>query len=427
MLTVNVEAEFDPQTVAEAVSLLQRACAAEPGKLRYRLSYGEALLAARRNAEALEELRAVYDREPVARTAYLMAVALFRLGRYAEAHELMEGAREQGTVGFAKLHILRGRIYHAEGRLADAVNEFGEAMILNPHSSSARWHRARALVALAGDRDDAGALYRRAYQLLRDHRPVGAQADEYHYLLGRIHLALLYPAQALQHLERSRFPSDPEKHLLVGVAMLLTGRSGPARASLCVAASDPAMRKRVAAFLIEIASAPSDALMAMSPPGAREANGQLAADLDTLVSVFGPGAPEIETIREAARTGRVPESIRTRVENVSPVIAGRLFADFGGGDDAAPAAGSDPEATVVSRSDRTTKASPVAPDQLFPQTHVDVTKAIPRTEILEVTTPEEERPARPVDEDAQPTRTFQDFDDVPDLDFPDIEDPEADS
>jgi tetratricopeptide (TPR) repeat protein len=420
MLTVNVEAEFDLPLVGEAVELLSRAVTMSPDKLRYRHAYAEALLAARRNDEAEEQLRFLNEREPRARTSYLLAVVLRRLGRIDEAHSALDAAAEEGSVGFAKLHILRGRLYESEDRMAEAANEYGEAMILNPNSREARWQRARALVHLAQTRTDAAGLYRRAFQLLREHQPGALDEDEYHYLLGRIHLAMLHPVEALKHLERSRHPSESEKQLLVGLAFLLGGDAAGARPNLAQAAKDPDVRPSIEQFLTEISTTPLEAMANLSGHSGGLVTPNLASDIDVLTAVFGPRAPEIDRIREAARQGRRPEAIRTNVEGTDLLVGGRLLA--GEDESASTVSFDDAESTVVSpahRGGKTTRPAQVPADQLFPQTHVDVTRALARTERLEIPADDDLDEGRRDDDEKGTIRNeeFPDFDEIPDIDF----------
>ncbi|MEE9394339.1 MAG: tetratricopeptide repeat protein [Planctomycetota bacterium] len=384
MLSVNVESEFDTELLEEAIELLVRAVAGSPDNLRYHRVLGEAYMAQRKWQLALDQMLVVHDRERDKRSAYLIAHAYYRLDSRESAAKYLEIAGADDSLGFTKLHLLRGRILHDDGRFGDAVNEFGKSLIMKPDAPEPRWLMARSLVNHAQEIDDSVSLYRRALKLLTSIEPRKENEDEWNALIGRVYLALLYPVEALRHLENSRFGSEHEKLLLMGVAYLLKGNLRDSRKWLAMSVRDPRMRARCEAYLTEIACAPEGTLSAMDPAHSPGVAARFP-DVDLLVGVFGPGSEEIDRILEAARSGRSEEMIRTQIEQAGAVETGRLFAAFDALDDdtrpddpavaARPALGPDEEATILSDAEGQTIAArrdPKAADRLFPQTWVDV-------------------------------------------------------
>jgi tetratricopeptide (TPR) repeat protein len=303
MLTVNVEAEFAPEILQQAVSHLQKAVAGDPGNARYRRTLGEALLASRRYDTGLEHLLIAYHAGADQRTAYLIAYAYWRLGKNDLAEPFVKAAVDADQVGFARLDILRGRLYYDQGKFGDAANWFTKAQIANP-TPVADWNLARALVAHARTLSkDTTNLYRRALQILTGYEPGTDQMDEWNFLLGRSYLALQYPADALRHLEKSRWAEGPEKALLLGVAFLLRGLPESARPWLKTAVVTPAMRARCESYLSEIAGAPPDVLQAMGCPDPKTA-AKIFIDREFLATIFGYDAPEVDRIQQQATQWR---------------------------------------------------------------------------------------------------------------------------
>lgn len=323
MMTTNVDSEFDLELLGQAIEHLERACSGNPGKTRYRRILGEALLAARRHGDALDQLLAVYDTQPGHRTAYLIAHAYFHLGDTPSAEKFITLARERGTIGFSKLHMLRGRVLFQEELFAESANEFSKALLLSPVNPTARWHQARALVAHAERlEDDNYSLFRRAEALLKSYEPTPQHADEWHDLMGRTYLALQYPMEALEHFEQSRQPKEGAKSLLVGLAYLLHGKREEALKWSRIAISDPDLRERCTEHLIEIVCSPP---VAAALHESRGTHTGVSLDSSFLESLFGPDAPEVIRVENAAQRGGDEEGGRTALES-RPRFRRRLLA-----------------------------------------------------------------------------------------------------
>lgn len=371
LLTVNVEADFDQERLGRAISSLEHALELDAENVRYRKVYAEALLAARRFNDAVDHLLLVYRSRSEPRVAYLIAYAYYRLNHLPSAERYLDEVVSDTNVGFSRLHVLRGRILYEKRLYAEAVNEFSRALIINPDSPLPKWHMGRALVAHAAQlAEDTANLYRRALKLVTEYSPIQEELDEWHRTLGRIHIALHHPLEALRHLEEVKNVPGNDKTLLLGLALLLSGSLDPAASALAEAAADPETRPRCAEYLLEIVTTPA-ANLAASAGSTNLDPGRV--DKVYLERIFGEGAAEVHSIMYAAESPRRHEAARTRVELCSPLVSGRLFAGEGLGK---PGTG---EAPPAADSEQTTEDVSVESidDTLKPQTMLDVTSELP--------------------------------------------------
>ncbi|MFT7617775.1 MAG: tetratricopeptide (TPR) repeat protein [Planctomycetota bacterium] len=315
MLTVKIESEFDSALLKRSIAHLETAVRSDAKNSRYRKVLSEAYLAARRFQDATDQLEIVWRERPEPRVRYLLAFSYFRMGRLSEAEKLLEeDPTKDEPVGFARLHVLRGRIRMERGEHAEAVNDFSKAMILNPDAANPKWFMAGALVQFAsGARDDCAPLFRRALSLLKDLKVKPQQEDEWHENLGRIYLALHHPVEALRHLERSSNPPNAESAMLLGFAYLLQGENQRAASYLQEAASDRNVRPRCRSYLEEIAMTPRHQLATM---GVETGVGSIPLFLDHeyLGQIFGPDADEVSELIQAGIKPRGESMERTQPE-----------------------------------------------------------------------------------------------------------------
>ncbi len=300
-----------------------------------------------------------------------MAYAYFSLGDLDQAEALLSGLADEGEVGFSRYHLLRGRILYEHRRYAEAMNEFSRALDVRPHAALPRWHMGRALVAHAQFvLSDAGNLYRRALQLLTSYLPTKGQLEEWHYLLGRVHLALHHPVEALEHLELARrHAGGSETFLLLGFAHLLHGRRKKAMELLAESTKSPEERARCRDYLCEVVSTPRNRLAAMGFPADKPGLVDLV-DEEFLENIFGRGSSEMQKVLEAATSKKPFTLARTRAEDTrEPRAAGRLFASTTIEETPAPPAATPAVGETSGQGDR-----------IFPKTHLDVTEALPLPE-----------------------------------------------
>lgn len=381
MLTVNVESEFDPGRLRQAIAHLEKAVEIDPSNQRYRKVLGEALIAARRFEDAIAHLESAYGFAQDQRTAYLIALAFYRLGRAKDALPFVTKMRGDESVGFARADLLRGRILFDNGRFAEAANAFAEASMLNAAAREPQWYRAKALIALADQSDgDTTGYYRTALQILSSYEPSAAEEEEWRFLLGRVYLALQHPMQALMHLEQTRRLGGKERVLLLGIALFLQGSRALARTNLADAASEPTTRERCARYLCEIVASSPDRLRAMGAPESG-LNAPNHIDREFFEGVFGRNAPEVDRIVDAASRWR--EGSKTAAE-MTGGGKGRLFAPLslsGSSSIKRSAKGKEPpregaaeidvEKRPTPRSGDTTEG-PIPTGRLDPRTYVDV-------------------------------------------------------
>ena len=373
LLTINVESDFDKVRLGRSLESLEKALELDAENVRYRKTYAEALLAARRFNDAVDHLLVVYKTRKEPRIAYLIAYAYYRLHHLPSAERYLDEATTESGLGFSRLHVLRGRILYEKRQFADAVNEFSRALLMNPDSPLPKWHMGRALVAHAAQKsEDSANLFRRALKLVTETTPGEEDLAEWHRTLGRIHLALHHPLEALRHLEEVKHVPGNDKTLLLGLAHLLSGAVDQAIAPLAEAAGDPETRSRCVDYLMEIATTPPAALTASA--GSTDLDPSVI-DEAFLEKIFGAGSPEIHSIIYARKSPREEEFARTRVELCSPLVSGRLFAGEGLGTPSTSKAESGGSESTTA--DLTVKR---VDDTLKPQTLLDVSEVVKNAE-----------------------------------------------
>lgn len=376
MGNVDVDATFSRPLLEDAIRHIEQALDGDPLNTVYRLTLAEAQLAARQNTEALDTLRGAREPMDGNRAIWMESLAAFRLGDSDLAAELLSRLDDERELGFTRYHSLWGSIHYDQGEYDESVNSFARARLLHPEPNRLSFLMARSLVAFAETQStDTNSLYRRALSLLGSLSPEPSQADEWHFLEGRSHLALGYPAEALRHFERSRTPDDHHKSVLAGLAYLLMGHRDLALGFLQHGARGE-HRKLLAGYLAEIAAASRDDLRAMR--SGDRADSEVTLDRYFLATIFGDTAQEVEDIITASTRWRENPMDRTQLEESLSFARGRLLAL----DDAPlPIHGADPigpeTLRSVSSEDETTA-------HWKPQTLLDTGAAIDDTKETEV-------------------------------------------
>ncbi len=378
MLTVNIESEFDPAVLKRSIANLETAVSSDANNTRYRKVLSEAYLAARRFQDALDQLEIVWQEDPDPRVAYLVAFASFRLGNIRQAEKFIAHASADDTVGFSRLHELKGHTAMERHEYADAVNEFSKAMILKPNAANAKWLMAKALVKFATEAtEDCAPLFRRALSLLKDMDVQAGHKEEWHENLGRIYLALHHPVEALRHLERCQQSKSAEKSMLLGLAYLLHGNKENATGYLREAATNQAVRPQCISYLEEIAMTPRHLLKKMGLQTS-DTGIPLFLDHEYLGEILGPGAEEIGHLIQSATHPRSDLMDRTQAE-VNPEARkfGRLLAPGDQHQDKQTSPNVNPESNEVTTEKPTGGKDPEAMakttgDRLFPQTLLEM-------------------------------------------------------
>jgi tetratricopeptide (TPR) repeat protein len=133
---------------------------------RARHSYGAALVEAGRDGEGIAQLREALDGEPAAR--YTLGVALYKEGKLDEAllHLREFLARESSRIEVPTAHELIGRILRAQGKYAEAEQEFRQVLNMTPSNGDV--HGLLAETLLRQQKFDEAVLH---YQQFLASRP----------------------------------------------------------------------------------------------------------------------------------------------------------------------------------------------------------------------------------------------------------------
>jgi tetratricopeptide (TPR) repeat protein len=143
------------------LSLWSWAYAEQPGSRIARENYVAALVNANRNEETIAVARKLLALDPNVRsTTHNLALALARLGRYAEAEtavrralELQPGDDAKFQMDISEAHNLLGYIYLKQGRGAEAELALRQAIALTPYLTRPHYNLA-LLLYQRGDRED---------------------------------------------------------------------------------------------------------------------------------------------------------------------------------------------------------------------------------------------------------------------------------
>lgn len=237
------------QDLEEAVRHLELSVRQSPRNPRYAALLGEACLIQRDADAALAPLQAAFVGESHPRTAWLLATALFQLGNHAEAEKYATVALEENQ-GFARAHLVRGEARRLLERFDGALEDFREACELAPDNDAHRMRLANLLVerAFQGEADARRALLQEARSVLARAEPEG-ESESWRYLLGCTLLELDEPRAALEHLERTGFPTAPEVALRRGLAHLKLAEVDLAAAAFQQARVDPELMSAADRFL----------------------------------------------------------------------------------------------------------------------------------------------------------------------------------
>lgn len=222
--------------LTEATASFEQALAINAHCTAARYGLGQLALSQRNYAEAVKHLEQALAEAPAAnRIHYALAMAYRGLGNIAQAQAHLQ---RQGTVGVRvadpllegvqelvrgeRLHLLRGRLAFDAGRLAEAADEFRQAVAANPNSLQARVNLGSALAQMGASKE-AIEQYQEALRI----NPAHAAA---HYNLGFLQAKLHQREQAIIHLQAalSAHPQDADARFLLAQVLLNSGRAAEA-------------------------------------------------------------------------------------------------------------------------------------------------------------------------------------------------------
>jgi tetratricopeptide (TPR) repeat protein len=181
---------------ADAADLLERALESTPNSVELLRAAGEAYLAAKDYARAVPCLREAHALDATDRAAFQsLALALYRLGRYADAAALLEGHDDDALPDHMRLLFGRSALLALESDLA--VSQLTKCISAFEKDPEVWLDLARAH-ALAGHMYDARAAAERALALAPDSPKTLLLLGHVHKLAGRSREAGVCYAQALR-------------------------------------------------------------------------------------------------------------------------------------------------------------------------------------------------------------------------------------
>ena len=218
-----------------AIAHLEQAVRLSPGNARYSGLLGEAWLLRGDPEAGLAPLQNSLQQEPHPRIASLMAFALLRLDRPAEAAQVATMALGE-TSAFHRGHFLRAEARTATGDVVGAIEDLRQAISLAPSSEPYRLRLATHLVdrARAGDH---GSLVE-AREVL-DSMDAPREARAWRYLRGCVLVELGEPDAALLAFDNLSWPTASEVALRRAYALVQLERRDEAVLALQEARVDP--------------------------------------------------------------------------------------------------------------------------------------------------------------------------------------------
>lgn len=248
----------------DAIRHLEQAVRLSPDNARYSGLLGEAWLLQGDPEAALAPLQNSLHKETHPRIASLMALALLRLDRHADAARIATVALEE-TSAFHRAHFIRSEARMGTGDVAGAIDDLRHAVSLAPTSEPYRLRLASHLVERARNDAEHGALIE-AREIL-DGIAHPREAQVWRYLRGCVLVELGEPHAALLALEDVTWPTLTDVALRRGYAYIDLGRRDDALLALQQARVDPALTDEADRLIARLESGPDpDAPTARAAP-----------------------------------------------------------------------------------------------------------------------------------------------------------------
>jgi Flp pilus assembly protein TadD len=237
--------------VYEAVVLLQQAVAARPDDLDLRLLLGQASLAANLWVPAKQQFEAILDRQPGhGLAAFMLGFALHQAGRHHEAAEALARA-ESLAPDNPHPKTYRGLALLRLGRPAEAQRELEAALALAPGDPTALTGLAELKLA-QGTPEEAEAILRKVL--------TGAPGVDAKLLLGRALLASGRSGDAVAQLRRlaEEAPNRSDVLYLLAQALLRDGQQAEGRKALDRFAGQKTREERIRLLEVDVSTGPGD-------------------------------------------------------------------------------------------------------------------------------------------------------------------------
>jgi len=136
MLYMVAEGYRENNSYKEAEAAYQKTLELQPTLIAARLGLASIYMATAENEKARVQLEKALEQKPADReAAYMMGDVLVTLHRYAEAMPYLSGTAQSPFVNPAHIHMLRSKVYLAEGKPAEALVEVETALPADPDGS----------------------------------------------------------------------------------------------------------------------------------------------------------------------------------------------------------------------------------------------------------------------------------------------------
>ncbi len=190
------ESYYGAGRVAEALGILQKAVASQPGNAGLHNYYGKLCFLAGRNSEAEGEFVKALDLDPYLTDARNNLGALYdATGRKDQAEREFLKVLADTTYAYPeKAHLNLGILYLSQGRQDESVSQIRRAVEINP-----KFWRGHFELASVLDKKGLLAEAAREYEVAA---PDYKGSGEYHYRIGLAYMKLNEPEKAKEHFLR---------------------------------------------------------------------------------------------------------------------------------------------------------------------------------------------------------------------------------
>lgn len=190
------ESYFGAGKINEALAILEKAAASQPGNAALRNYYGQLCFLSGRNAEAEQSFTKALDLDPHLTDARNNLGALYdATGRKDLAEQqFLRVLEDMAYASPEKAHLNLGILYNSQGRQPEAIAQLRRAVEINPKFWRGHFELA-SILDTSGRLDEAAREYEVAAP---DYKGDG----EYHYRVGLAYMKLNQADKAREHFLR---------------------------------------------------------------------------------------------------------------------------------------------------------------------------------------------------------------------------------